>query len=83
MQLTKTLTSALAAAGLVGAIGLAYAQTTTEPAPAPSTTQTAPPEPSTSTTPTTPPASSDTGSTMSTPSTSTDSSTLAPQADRN
>jgi hypothetical protein len=82
MQLTKTLTSALAAAGLVGAIGLAYAQTSTDPAqtPPPSTTQTPPPEPATTTTPpstmTAPPA-----STPASP--STDTAPLTPQADRN
>ena len=64
MNFSKTLTSAVAAASIVGAVGLAYAQTTTETVPpttTPSTAQEpsmaptqAPSDPSSTVTPTTP-----------------------------
>lgn len=81
MQLTKTLTSVIAATGMVGAIGLAYAQATNDPAQSapPSTTMQQPTDPATATTP---PASATTPSTpMATD--SAPSTTLEPQADRN
>jgi hypothetical protein len=89
MQLTKTLTSVIAATGMVGVIGLAYAQATTDPAqttpPAtsttPSTTTMQPGDPATSAT-TTPPTSATTpAAPMATD--SAPSTTLEPQADRN
>ena len=83
MELTKTLTSALAAAGLVGAIGLAYAQTSgsTSTNSGPTTTQTPdssaqPVSPSTSTqVPPATGAATDSGSTSPAPGT-TDSGTM-------
>lgn len=83
MQLTKTITSVIAATGLVGAIGLAYAQATNDPAQSapPSTTMQPPVDPATSTT-TTPPSSATTpAAPMATD--SAPSTTLEPQADRN
>ena len=83
MQLTKTLTSLVAAGGLVGAIGLAYAQATDPAQPAPSTTPmqaTTPADPATTPAPMTPPVSSDPAAT---PPATTDGSTLPAQQDRN
>lgn len=85
MQLTKTLTSVIAATGMVGAIGLAYAQATNDPAQsAPPATQQVPSDPAT-TPSTTPPATTDTPSTPSAPMSgdTSSSTTLEPQADRN
>ncbi len=80
MNASKTLTSLVAAAAVVGSVGFAYAQTATEPA-APMTTpntQVAPapiaPAQDTMKAPATSPAPADSGMTMSEP---------APKADRN
>ncbi len=81
MNASKTLASTFAALAVVGSIGIAYAQTTTEPMTTPPTTTVDPNTnaavPATSTTP------ADTSTTM-TPadSSSAPSSELAPQADR-
>jgi hypothetical protein len=99
MNVSKTLSSAVAAATIVGAVGLAYAQTTSDPAtPATdSTMNSTAPSSSDSSQATTPATSSGTTSTMpqTTPSTTTTttnssdtsvaapSSDLQPKADRN
>ena len=80
MQLTKTLTSVLAAAGLVGTIGLVYAQTTTEPPASPQATTPAAEPAAPATTPSTDTSSPTTPPAAATPS---DSTSLPPQQDRN
>lgn len=87
MNTSKTLTSAVAAAALVGAIGLAYAQTTAvDPAttnpPANSTTVDTPVPPMTTRTPTAPSATTN-NSAMPATRTDTMPTERAAQADRN
>ena len=84
MNVSKTLSSAVAAATIVGAVGLAYAQATNDSATKPddsSTTATPATSPSTTMPSTTAPSDSSSSSTSQTPSTSSDTSAAAPSAD--
>ena len=88
MHVIKTLTSALAAAGLVGAIGLAYAQTAQYPAtpaatPAATTTPEAMTAPAPSSTTTSDPMAAPLATTPSPAVAPSDSTSLPPQQDRN
>src|ERR1700710_742193 len=94
MNVSKTLSSAVAAATIVGAVGLAYAQTTNDPANSarPNTTSatgsttgssSATDANTTSSMPQTTPAASTGSSGTSTDSSATSSTDLQPKADRN
>ena len=85
MNVSKTLSSALAAAAIVGGVGLAYAQTASDPSTKPvdsSTPNAAAPAPD-SPPVTTAPSTSSSMPSSDTSTTTTPSTELAPKADRN
>ena len=84
MQLTKTLTSVLAAAGLVGSIGLVYAQTTADTPTTPPAATATTPEPTPAVTTPAPTATTPAPATTPSPAAApSDSTSLPPQQDRN
>ena len=85
MSASKTLTSSVVAAALVGAIGFAYAQSSTEgsPSPQPSAAPTQMENQSTQATPTTPSATDSSTTPAPADTSSAPQPERAPQADRN